>query len=196
MLENLHNRNIILGSQSPRRKELLQGLDITFEVRAIPDHNEDYEPQMPVEKVPEYLAQKKASFYKSELKPNDILITADTVVILDQQILGKPHDRDEAKTMLQHLSNHKHKVVTGVCITYDNQQETFCATSSVIFGNMETEEIEYYLDHYKPYDKAGSYGIQEWIGYIAIKHIEGSFFNVMGLPVYPLYQKLKAIPKL
>lgn len=193
MLDNLKQYNIILGSQSPRRKELLSGLDIHFKQQTIPNIQENYPADLPLEEVPQHLARVKAEAYRAHglLEDNTLLITADTVVIIDQTILGKPQNREEAYVMLQKLSGRTHQVVTGVCISHKAQSKIFSCTSSVTFAKLSSEEIDYYLTQYHPYDKAGSYGIQEWIGYIAIQRVEGSFYNVMGLPVHLLYHELK-----
>lgn len=183
--------HIILGSQSPRRRELLSGLDFSFEVRPLPDIDESYPTNLPPQEVSLYIAKKKADAYRASLTESDLLITADTTVIVGGEVLGKPHNRTNAEEMLRKLSARTHIVVTGVALTlYHQETKCFSAESKVTFADISNEEIAYYLDHYAPYDKAGSYGIQEWIGYIAIKRIEGSFYNVMGLPVHPLYRAL------
>lgn len=191
ILPNLDYYHIVLGSNSPRRKELLAGLDIPFEVGVIPGIEEDYPLDLPAAKVPLYLAKKKAEAYLPTMKDNELLITADTIVWTHRQILGKPASREEAVAMLHTLSGRVHAVITGVCLTTKQKRESFTATSDVSFAHLKDEEIDYYVDKYKPYDKAGSYGIQEWIGYIGIKSVKGSYFNVMGLPVHKLYQELK-----
>ncbi len=188
MLENLKKYRIILGSQSPRRKELLAGLDIDFEIKTI-DVEENYPATMMGVDIPMFLARKKASAYT--LSEEDLLITADTIVWHKGTVYGKPTDRNDAKRMLKTLSGQMHQVITGVCITTKNSQKTFHVTSDVFFARFSDTEIEYYLDHYQPYDKAGSYGVQEWIGYVGVERIEGSYFNVMGLPVQRLYTELK-----
>jgi septum formation protein len=185
--QKLEGRKIVLASQSPRRRELIAGLDIPFEIRLIPDIEEDFSPEMPGPEIPLFLAEKKAQAYKKDLLDNEIVITADTVVLLDKHVLNKPADRDEAVKMLAHLSGNCHEVVTGVCLTSNLKQYSFSDSSKVWFKELTTEEIAYYVDKYRPYDKAGAYGIQEWIGYVAIEKIEGSFYNVMGLPVQALY---------
>lgn len=193
MLDNLKKYKIVLGSQSPRRKELLSGLDIRFEQKAMPDIAEDYPADLDPEKVPLYLARMKAEAYRSKgmMQDSTLLITADTVVIIDGTILGKPQDREEAARMLRTLSGRTHQVVTGVCVSHRSETRAFSCSSLVTFAHLSDEEIDYYLERYRPYDKAGSYGIQEWIGYIAIQRVEGSFYNVMGLPVHLLYNELK-----
>ena len=187
------NYKIILASNSPRRKELLKGLDIDFEVRIIPDIDESYPPEMPPEEIPCHLAQKKADAYRAAMQADELIITADTVVVLDGGILEKPADLNEAIRMLQRLSGRKHQVITAVTLTSIDWQKTFSVNSSVDFAPLTNEEIEYYVDKYKPFDKAGGYGIQEWIGYVGVCSIEGSFYNVMGLPIQRLYQELKLI---
>ena len=182
---------IILASNSPRRKELLSGLDIKYETRIIPDVDESYPNSLSLEMVAAYLAEKKASAYQKELKDNELLITADTVVLLEDMILGKPANEYESASMLKTLSGKTHKVITAVCLTSTKKQISFSDTSFVTFGKLSDAEIEYYVSKYKPFDKAGAYGVQEWIGYIAVERIEGSYYNVMGLPVFKLYKKLK-----
>ncbi|MDH8702415.1 septum formation protein [Dysgonomonadaceae bacterium PH5-43] len=191
MLENISDYKIILGSNSPRRKELLAGLDIPFEVKAMPDVDESYPPSLWKEEIPVYLSKIKADAYKEFLDNDTLLITADTVVWLSDKVYGKPESKEDAKEMLTTLSGKTHEVITGVCLTSKTKQTSFYATSLVRFAELDDEEIEYYIEKYKPYDKAGSYGIQEWIGYIGVESLEGSFFNVMGLPVRKLYKYLK-----
>ncbi|MDL2208056.1 Maf-like protein [Parabacteroides sp. OttesenSCG-928-O15] len=192
LLPNLCKYKIILASNSPRRKELLGGLNLDFEVRIIPDIDESYPEEMPVEAIAGYVAQKKAEAYLPTLADEELLITADTIVSLGGKILGKPADREDAIRMLGELSGHQHEVITGVCVYTREKQLTFSVTSTVRFGTLTEEEITYYVDNYRPYDKAGAYGIQEWIGYIAVEAIQGSFYNVMGLPIQRLYQELKS----
>lgn len=182
---------IILASNSPRRKELLSGLDLDYEVKILPDIDESYPLDMPPEEVAQYIAGKKAEAYKNMITDNVLVITADTVVILDGQIYGKPVDENDAKQMLHGLSGKTHKVVTGVCLTTKDKQKSFSAFSDVRFCKLDEEEIDYYVSRYKPLDKAGAYGIQEWIGYISVEYISGSYFNIMGLPIQRLYQELK-----
>lgn len=185
------NYKIILASNSPRRKELLKGLDIDFEVRIIPDIDESYPPELPPAQVPVYIAQKKADAYRASMKEDELILTADTVVVLDNDILEKPADKNEAIRMIKQLSGRKHLVITAVTLSTDNKHKVFSVTSTVEFAKLTDEEIAYYVETYKPFDKAGAYGIQEWIGYIGVKSIEGSFYNVMGLPIQRLYQELK-----
>ena len=190
MLSHLSKYNIILASQSPRRHELLKGLNIPFEVNVI-DVEETYPKQLFGVDIPMYLAEKKANAYVSKMQENTLLITADTIVWHEGKVYGKPANKAEATKMLKALSGKTHEVITGVCISTLKQRKTFHVISEVRFASLLPTEIEYYLDNYEPYDKAGSYGIQEWIGYIGVEHIEGSYFNVMGLPVQRLYNELK-----
>jgi septum formation protein len=189
LANHLSRYSIILGSQSPRRKELFAGLNIPFtiEVREI---EELFSSEIIVKEVPEYLAVLKSIPFMQDLKPDNLLITADTIVLIDDQILGKPFDYEHAFEMLQLLSGKKHVVITGVCLTSANKQIKFSDHTDVWFKSLTDEEIDYYLTHYQPFDKAGSYGVQEWIGYVAIEKIEGSYFNVMGLPIQRLYEEL------
>ena len=180
---------IILASKSPRRKELLAGLDLPFEV-IIHEVDEIFPDELPMDEIPVYLAKLKAEPFYNELRSDSLIITADTIVWLDGVVLGKPNDYEHAATMLHQLSGKKHVVVTGVCLTTKDKQVTFSASTDVYFKDLTESEIDYYLKNYHPYDKAGSYGVQEWIGYIAIEKIEGSYFNVMGLPVQRLYEEL------
>ncbi len=180
---------LILSSNSPRRKELLAGLDIPFEVRVIEDIDESYPDNLPAGEIAEYIAQKKAATY--EVGNDEVLITADTIVVLDDQILGKPADAEQAKQMLRSLSGKTHHVITGVCLKSRDQQHHFSVISEVTFKTLTEEEIRYYVENYKPFDKAGAYGIQEWIGYIGVTGLSGSYFNVMGLPVQRIYEELK-----
>ncbi len=200
MLDNLKGYKIILASKSPRRKQLLEGLNLPFEV-IVHEVDEVFPEEMNVENIPVYLAKLKAEpFLYSRYDASNIsvsvvsdflVITADTIVWIDGEVLGKPLDHDHALEMLRKLSGKKHLVVTGVCLTSKEKQVTFSSVTEVHFKKLSEEEIDYYLDNYRPYDKAGSYGVQEWIGYIAIDRIKGSYFNVMGLPVGQLYEELK-----
>ena len=185
------NYKIILASNSPRRKALLKGLDIDFEVRVIQDIDESYPLNMQPKDIPAFIALKKADAYRELIKADELIITADTVVILDDDIIEKPFDKSEAIQMLRRLSGRKHQVITAVTLTTIDRQNFFSVASSVDFAILTDEEIKYYIEKYKPYDKAGAYGIQEWIGYIGVCSIEGSFYNVMGLPIQQLYQELK-----
>lgn len=189
MLSHLDRYHIVLGSQSPRRQELLRGLCLPFEVRSI-DVEESYPGTLRGAEIPCFLSQKKAGAYP--LADDTLLITADTIVWLGGQVLGKPHGRDEACAMLHALSGRTHEVITGVSITTRRRQRTFAATSQVRFATLDDEEIGFYVDRYRPFDKAGAYGVQEWIGYVGVEWIEGSFYNIMGLPIQRLYAELKA----
>jgi septum formation protein len=186
---HLSEYSIVLGSQSPRRKELFAGLNLPFVVD-VREVDENYPPGMSPLEVPEYLAVAKSSPFQTDFRPDYLLITADTIVLIDDQVLGKPMDYDHAFEMLRQLSGRKHTVITGVCITSSQKQVTFSDCTDVYFKLLREAEIDYYLTHYQPYDKAGSYGVQEWIGYVAIEKIEGSYFNVMGLPIQRLYEEL------
>lgn len=181
---------MILSSNSPRRKELLSGLDLDFEIRVIPGIDESYPSDMPVTEIAEHIASKKADAYKTVMKDNDLVLTADTVVILDNKVLGKPASLDDAKNMLRMLSGQTHHVITGVCLTTTKKQRHFSVVTDVSFKKLSDAEIDYYVDRYKPLDKAGAYGIQEWIGHIGVTSIRGSYFNVMGLPVQRIYTEL------
>ena len=182
---------IILASNSPRRQELLSGLGLDYEVRTLQGLDESYPEGLSMEEIPQYISRKKAAAYT--LGADELLITADTIVYLDGEVLGKPADEAEAKEMLQKLSGKTHQVVTGVTLTWSNQQHSFASVSQVTFAQLTEAEIDYYVTHYRPFDKAGAYGIQEWIGYIGVTSIEGSYFNVMGLPVQRLYSEMKKL---
>ena len=182
---------VILASNSPRRKELLGGLGIDFEVRTLCDIDESYPDTLQGEDIPMFISAKKAEAYKQGMADDEMIITADTIVYDNGHVLGKPKDRGEAIQMLRELSGHAHEVITGVSIVTQEKAVQFASTSKVTFAALTDEEIAYYVDHYKPYDKAGAYGIQEWIGYVAVTRIEGSYFNVMGLPIQRLYTELK-----
>lgn len=188
------NYRIILASGSPRRHQLMQEAGFKFDVKL--KHTEEvYPDDLAPEEVPEYLARLKASAFNGELNPNDLLITADTIVCLDANILGKPKDREDAIQILRKLSGRKHTVITGVCLTTVYRQYAFSAFTDVYFKSLTDEEICSYVDNCKPFDKAGAYGIQEWIGYIGIERIDGSFYNVMGLPVQRLYEAIQRLSK-
>ncbi|MBQ3204705.1 MAG: septum formation protein Maf [Alistipes sp.] len=188
--ERLKPYRLILASQSPRRRELLAGSGLEFHLAERFECDESY-PAMPLTDVAEYLSRKKSDAYPVELAEADVLLTADTVVIACGEILGKPHSRDEAIAMLQTLSGATHEVATGVTLRTSTKSHSFTSVSKVRFRSLSREEIEYYVDNYHPMDKAGSYGIQEWIGYVGIEHIDGSFYNVMGLPIQRLYCELE-----
>lgn len=187
--DHLSAYSLILGSQSPRRKELFAGLHIPFVVE-VRETDENYPKEMNPLEVPEFLAVLKSAPFQQDFRQNDLLITADTIVLIEGQILGKPLDYGHAFEMLRILSGKKHVVITGVCLTSAEKQITFADHTDVWFKNLSDDEIDYYLTHFKPFDKAGSYGVQEWIGYVAIERIEGSYFNVMGLPIQRLYEEL------
>ena len=189
LASHLEKYSIVLGSQSPRRKELFAGLNLPFSIE-VREVDESFPEDMIPVTVPEYLAKLKALPFSPDFKNNGLLITADTIVLIEGKILGKPLDYAHAFQMLQLLSGKRHVVVTGVCLTSVEKQITFSDHTDVWFKDLSDEEIDYYLTHYHPYDKAGSYGVQEWIGYVAIEKIEGSYFNVMGLPVQRLYEEL------
>jgi len=191
VLQNLLKYEIILASKSPRRQELLRDLGINFSVQSM-DTPEDFPDGLGMTEVPVYLAELKAEAFRPILKNNQLVITADTIVWLDGQVLNKPTDYADGFRMLKNLSGKKHQVLTGVCLLSTEKKVSFYASTDVWFKELSDEEIQFYLENYRPYDKAGAYGIQEWIGYIGIYHIEGSFFNVMGLPVQSLYEHLKA----
>ncbi|MEL7589568.1 MAG: Maf-like protein [Prolixibacteraceae bacterium] len=189
-LKNLEKYKIILASESPRRQHLLRELGLEFEVR--PSFLEEFYPEeLGMTAIPVYLAELKADAMKDGLKENELLITADTIVWKDDQVMNKPKDRDEAIAMLKSLSGNKHQVITGMHLLASTKKISFHAVTEVCFDELTEDEIVYYVDRYSPYDKAGGYGIQEWIGYVGINRIEGSFYNVMGLPVHKLYQYLK-----
>ncbi len=190
MLSHLKNYNIILASQSPRRQELLSGLNIPFEVKVI-DVEETYPRELVGVDIPMFLAEKKANAYAGIMDEKSLLITADTIVWHEGKVYNKPKDRAEATTMLKALSGKTHQVITGVCICTTNKRKVFHVMSEVRFARLSPQEISYYLENYEPYDKAGAYGVQEWIGYIGVEFIEGSYFNVMGLPIQRLYNELK-----
>lgn len=193
MLKNLEKYKIILCSNSPRRRELLSGLGVNFEVRVINGIDESYNNNNSCEEIAEEISVKKADAYLKTIGDNELIITADTIVYNNGEVLGKPHTREEAIDMLSAISGKTHKVVTGVCIANKNKKKIFSVSTNVKFASLEIEEILFYIDNYSPYDKAGAYGIQEWIGYIGVEGIEGSYFNVMGLPIQRLYSELKKI---
>lgn len=190
MYQNIAHFDIILASQSPRRLQLMKGLHLNFRVEVL-DVDESYPNGMMGVEIPMYIAEKKAKAYSSIMKENTMLITADTIVWLEGKVLGKPKNENEARAMLQRLSGKTHQVITGVCISTLKRRKTFHVISDVQFARLNESEIDYYLENFKPYDKAGSYGVQEWIGFIGVENINGSYFNVMGLPVQRLYNELK-----
>jgi len=187
--ELLKHKTLILGSKSPRRKELLEGLGLTFETR-VKEVEETFLIDIDQYKVAEFLANKKANAFTNELTKEDIIITSDTIVLCDGEILGKPNDAKDAFEMLTKLSGKSHQVITGVCLKSIEKTITFSDTTKVWFKSLTSDEINFYIKTYQPFDKAGSYGIQEWIGYVGIEKIEGTYFNVMGLPVNLLYKRL------
>ena len=191
MFDNLKKYKIVLVSASPRRKELLQNLGLTFKVRTLFGIDEQYPDTLRGEDIPRFISRKKAEAYRSSMADDELLIAADTVVCLDGRTLGKPHDAQEAKAMLHKLSGRFHQVITGVTVMTKDPMENFAVTSQVTFADLIDEEIDYYVDNYLPFDKAGAYGIQEWIGMVAVEELRGSYFNVMGLPVQRLYNVLK-----
>ncbi|MCC8037440.1 MAG: Maf family nucleotide pyrophosphatase [Bacteroidales bacterium] len=190
MKDSLEGKRVLLASASPRRRELMAMLDIPFEIAPTIEVDESYPAELPAAEVPVYLSRVKAEAYRKSMRPEDVIITADTVVILDGRVLGKPHDLDDARRMLAALSGRVHTVVTGVTITRAEGQTSFSATTEVEFGELTPEQIDHYVTVYRPIDKAGAYGIQEWIGAIAIRSIRGSYYNVMGLPLHKLYHSL------
>lgn len=190
LLENLQQYEIILASKSPRRRQLLADLGLKFEVQSM-DIPELFPDNLGMTEIPVFLAELKANAFVPQLKTHQLVITADTIVWLDGKVLNKPNDYSDGFQMLKGLSGKKHQVITGVCLLSVEKQESFYVSTDVWFKELNDEEIHFYLENYRPYDKAGAYGIQEWIGYIGINHIEGSFFNVMGLPVQNLYEHLR-----
>ena len=182
---------IILASNSPRRKELLAGLDLQFEVRVLQDIDESYPHDLPTLKIAEFISKKKADAYVETMADDELVITADTVVILGDEVMGKPHDEADAKRMLGELSGQTHQVATGVTLSTRERQMSFSVVTDVTFKQLSADEIDYYVRTYHPMDKAGAYGIQEWIGYIGVTALKGSYFNVMGLPVQRIYEALK-----
>ena len=182
---------IILASNSPRRKELLAGLDLQFEVRVLQDIDESYPHDLPTLKIAEFISKKKADAYVETMADDELVITVDTVVILGDEVMGKPHDEADAKRMLGELSGRTHQVATGVTLSTKERQMSFSVVTDVTFKQLSADEIDYYVRTYHPMDKAGAYGIQEWIGYIGVTALKGSYFNVMGLPVQRIYEALK-----
>lgn len=193
MLDNIKDYKIILASASPRRRELLAGLDLDFLVKSLPDVDESFPETLSGGEIPLYISKKKADAYLPSMADDELVITADTIVWLDGKALGKPVDEADARRMLHNMSGKTHAVFTGVTITTKNEQRSFVAQSNVSFAVLNDDEVDYYIQKYKPMDKAGAYGAQEWIGYIGMENIEGSYFNVMGLPVQRLYSELKKI---
>lgn len=190
MLDNLEKYKVILASGSPRRRELMAGLGVNYEVRILPDVDESYPDSLQGEEIPLYIAKEKADAYIPMMQPDELIITADTIVWLDGKVLGKPRDREDALQMLRTMSGRTHEVFTGVCITTTDWQRSFTAQTEVRFATLSEDEIIYYVDNFKPMDKAGAYGVQEWIGFIGVENISGSYYNIMGLPVQKLYREL------
>ena len=186
----MRDYHIILASNSPRRRELLSGLDLEYEVKVLPDIEEGYPEGLSMEEIPRYIAAEKAAAYKDIIADNDLIITADTVVVLGDEVLGKPTDLDDARRMLRELSGKTHQVITGVYLMTKEKEREFSVVTDVTFKELSDEEIDYYVEKYRPLDKAGAYGIQEWIGYIGVTGLNGSYFNVMGLPVQRIYNEL------
>ena len=193
MLENLNKYKIILASNSPRRKELLSGLGVDYEVKTLPDVDESYPDGLSGEEIAKHIARGKAEAYRSLIQADELVITADTIVWLDGTVMGKPKDEEEAKDMLMCLSGKTHQVITGVCLTTASMQKTFATVTDVTFATLTEDEIDYYVTRYQPMDKAGSYGVQEWIGFVGVENLSGSYFNVMGLPIQRLYTELKKL---
>lgn len=189
-MDNLKKYKVILASNSPRRKELLAGLGVDYEVRTLPDVDESYPETLQGADIPLYIAKEKADAYVAMMQPGELMITADTIVWLDGKVLGKPQDREDALQMLRTMSGRTHEVFTGVCITTTDWQRSFTAQTEVRFATLSEEEIAYYVDNFQPMDKAGAYGVQEWIGFIGVENISGSYYNIMGLPVQKLYREL------
>ncbi len=183
--------HIILASNSPRRNELLAGLDVPFEVRVLQDIDESYPANLPTTGIAEFIARKKAAAYVGTMADDELVITADTIVILGDEVMGKPRDAADAKRMLGELSGRPHQVATGVTLTTRQRQTSFTVVTDVTFKQLDSDEIDYYVHTYQPMDKAGAYGIQEWIGYIGVTALKGSYFNVMGLPVQRIYEALR-----
>lgn len=182
---------VILASNSPRRKELLAGLDMPYEVRVLDGIDESYPADLPTHQIAEYISRKKAEAYRKSMKGDEVVITADTIVVLDNEVMGKPKDGADARRMLHQLSGHTHQVITGCTLTTPTSQRSFSVVTDVTFKQLSDDEINYYVDTYQPMDKAGAYGIQEWIGYIGVTGLNGSYYNVMGLPVQRIYEALK-----
>ena len=191
MLSNLEKYNIVLASNSPRRRELLQRLGIPFKTRSLLGVDESYPSELRGEDIARYIARQKAEAYQASMGNDELLITADTIVCHEGHVMGKPADARQACEMLGELSGHTHQANTGVSVLTEKRFENFSVTSHVTFAQLTDEEIDYYVTNYLPFDKAGAYGIQEWIGLVAVEELRGSFFNVMGLPIQRLYTILK-----
>ena len=193
MLDNLKKYKVVLASNSPRRKELLSGLGIDYEVKTLPDIDESFPEGLTEMETATYIARAKADVYRNIMQPDELIITADTIVWLDGEVMGKPLDGEDARRMLRALSGKTHQVITGVCLMTIDRQKAFATVTDVTFCQLSEEEIDYYVERYRPMDKAGSYGIQEWIGFVGVESISGSYFNVMGLPIQRLYTELKKL---
>ena len=193
MLDNLEKYKVVLASNSPRRKELLSGLGIDYEVKTLPDIDESFPGGLSEVETATYIARAKADVYRDIMQSDELIITADTIVWLDGEVMGKPVDGEDARRMLRALSGKTHQVITGVCLTTIDRQKAFATVTDVTFCHLSEEEIDYYVERYRPMDKAGSYGIQEWIGFVGVESISGSYFNVMGLPIQRLYTELKKL---
>ena len=191
MLDNLNKYKIILASGSPRRRELLEGLGLSFTVKCIDGIDESYPESLPAEETALFIAKKKSEAYKGLTDSGHLIITADTVVVCNDMVLGKPSNKNESQKMLNMLSGKTHQVITGVTLATKEKTVSFSVSTDVRFTTLDKKEIEYYVDKYRPLDKAGAYGIQEWIGYVGVEYISGSYYNVMGLPIQRLYQELK-----
>jgi len=188
--EIFKNYDIVLASQSPRRQQLLKETGLNFSIKIIDGIEENYSENLNSYEIPIFLAKQKASFYQDFLTDSTILITADTIVWLNDEVLSKPQNFDDAFNILKKLSGKKHEVITGICLTSKSKQKSFYSLTEVFFKNLEENEINYYIENYKPYDKAGAYGIQEWIGYVGIEKISGCYYNVVGLPIQKLFSEL------
>ena len=193
MLDNLNKYRIVLASNSPRRKELLGGLGISFEVRTKKGIDETFPSGLSGEDIALHISGKKADAYRNDMADDELIITADTIVYVDGEVLGKPKDKEDARRMFHLMSGREHQVITGVCIVTKQKTVQFASITDVTFAQLSDAEIDHYIDCYKPYDKAGAYGIQEWIGYVGITGIRGSYFNVVGLPVQKVYTALKSL---
>jgi septum formation protein len=190
IIDNLNKYRIILASRSPRRQQLLRELGIKFDV-VIKEYTETYPQNLVGEEIAEYVAHEKSNSFRNKISDNEIVITADTIVWCNNKVLGKPLNSDDAILILKEISGNTHEVITGVCLLSSFKEKTFSVSTKVTFDTLSAEEISYYVNKFKPYDKAGAYGIQEWIGIAACSYIEGSYFNVVGLPVQKLYKELQ-----
>jgi len=191
IIDNLNNYRIILASRSPRRQQLLRDLGLKFDV-VFKDYTETFPESLGGEEIAKYVAHEKAVSFKNEISENEIVITADTIVWCNNKVLGKPLNSEDAIRILKEISGNTHEVITGVCLFSSFKEKTFSVSTKVTFDTLSGEEMNFYVDKYKPYDKAGAYGIQEWIGIAACSNIEGSYFNVVGLPVQRLYKELQS----